>query len=209
MAGLYLDRQQGLQWCQHHSEFQRMPCLIFFRLTEGGEHRTNQFNSSSVIRHDDKGQVKVRAAFYNIRIWSRSWILNTIKSRMIIYKWSEKKVVRALQGKIVDILCSFGLLAVFLISPNSIQSETLSFCCLKSGPRVALLLDLISLEVEALNGSLIKEVVARRVGCSPVQLTLVLPLRQEWIRPGDSAHCSEPWAARQSLYTFSRPKYDA
>lgn len=103
-----------------------------------------------------------------------------------------KKVVRALQGKIVDILCSFGLLAVFFISPNSIQSETLSFCCLKSGPRVALLLDLISLEAEALNGSLIMEVVPRRVGCSPVQLTLVLPLRQEWIRSGDSAHCSEP-----------------
>lgn len=42
--------------------------FFFSRLTEGGEQRTNQFSSSSVVRHDEKGQVKVCAAFYNIRI---------------------------------------------------------------------------------------------------------------------------------------------
>lgn len=138
-AASYLGRRRGLQWCQHQSEFLRMPFLNFFSLDWGeesrGDQRTDQFNSSADTADTAVSASWLKAMMLFFFFTTPDDLKQSIKYKKVPYE-NLRMITKGSPGppKGKNSRYPLQLWDFFSLSPNSIQSETLKLLLFKTGP---------------------------------------------------------------------------
>lgn len=141
-AASYLGRRRGLQWCQHQSEFQRMPFLIFFlfELRRGEQRRWWEDRSvKQLSRHSRHScvciMVKSHDAFFFFFFTTPDDLKQSIKYKKVPYE-NLRMITKGSPGPPKGKNSRYPLQRwdFFSLSPNSIQSETLKLLLFKTGP---------------------------------------------------------------------------